>query len=45
MGEAELGIELSDIPLKYTGIKPGVRPPFLFRLDATKQRASWHSIR
>lgn len=45
MGEAPQGIELSDIPVKYTGIKPGVRPPFLFRLDATKQRAIWHSVR
>lgn len=36
MGAATQVIELSDIPVKYTGIKPGVRPPFLFRLDTTK---------
>lgn len=45
MGEAPHGIKLYDIPVKYTGIKPGVRLPFLFRLDATKERAIWHSVR
>ncbi len=45
MGEAPQGIELSDIPFKCTGIKPGVKPPLLFRLDATKQRAIWQTVR
>ncbi len=45
MGEAPQGIELSDIPFKCTGIKPGVKPPLLFRLDATKQKAIWQTVR
>lgn len=45
MGEAPHGTELSDIPVKCSGIKPGVKPPLLFRLDATKQRAIWLTVR
>lgn len=45
MGEALQGIELSDIPVKCTGIKPGVKPPLLFRLDTTKHRAIWQTVR
>lgn len=45
MGEAPRGIELFDIPVKCTGIKPGVKPPLLFRLEATKQRAIWQTVR
>lgn len=45
MGEAPQCIELSDIPVKCTGIKPGVKPPLLLRLDATTQRAIWQTVR
>lgn len=45
MGEVSQGIELSDIPGKCAGIKPGVKPPLLFRLDATKERAVWQTSR
>lgn len=31
--------------LQCAGIKPGVKPPLLFRLDATKQRAIWQTVR
>lgn len=44
-GWGSAGIELSGIPVEYTGIKPGVRPPFLFRLDTTRRAAIWHSVR
>lgn len=43
-GEAPQGIEPSDIPVKCTGIKPGVKPTILFRLDAAKQRAIWQNV-
>lgn len=45
MGEAPRGTELSDIPVKCTGIKPGVKLLLLFRLDTTKKGAIWQTIR
>ena len=36
MGRAPQDTKVSGIPVKRAGIKPGVKPPLLFRLDATE---------